>query len=164
MCLLIKDQGQKHLTWPTLSPQTGNWTPKLNTAIYRPQWELKNPRCEGRPHIHESLRNFLLRTFTYYLCPHLAMSAPHRHSQAFFGSDNTLFILLVYFIHSMNMHRVSPGAELWKHKNEWGMSPILSTLSIASFFKRRAGWNWWGRWGKHPGKRFQKFDNASEAS
>lgn len=147
MCLLIKEQRQKHLTWPARSFQKGTWTTTLTTGIYRPQRELKNLRCERRLSIHGSLGNFLLSTFRYCLCPHSVMSVPHRHSQAIFRSDNTLFFLVVSFVHSASMYRgccVSPGAEQWKYKDEWGIIPILSTLSMTSFIKRRATRNWWG--------------------
>ena len=118
-------------TRPALSFQKGNWATKPNTGIYRLQWELKNPRCEGRPGIHRSLENSLWSTLRYCLCLHLAVSAPHRHSQAFFGSDNTLLLLLVSFIPSPSTYRgcsVPPGAELWKKQDRWATAPSL-TLS-----------------------------------
>lgn len=92
MCLLMKDQGQKRLiTWCSRSRQASE-PQNLTLQFIDPGGSWKIPDVRVDP-TFRSL--FLLRTFRYYLGPHLAMSAPHRHSPAISGSDHPLFLLLV---------------------------------------------------------------------
>lgn len=136
MGVLIKEQGQKPLTGQHSHPQKA-----AKPQSYTREWtDPRGAPMSGGPHIHESLWNFLWSTFWYCLCLHLTDTA-----KASLGLT-TLFLLLVPFIHSTSVYSgycVSPGAELWKDKDEGGINLILSTLSIiTSFPGRTARWNW----------------------